>query len=142
MFLRKFVIVIIVALIISFVSFKVISSLHLLLKSGSIENRFFKGLLLIGLSLPIAYCMVFFMYRYGGTIWSFFEWITRPHVEPPDFSCVRCQSVRVIIHERREDNCIRRIFWCKDCGYEWSNIELKTEEPEAHESAPPKADFK
>ena len=57
------------------------------------------ALLIIGVALLI----VIVLYRYGGTIWSFSEWLTRPRIKPPDFSSFRCQSVSVIIHERREE---------------------------------------
>lgn len=58
-------------------------------------------------------------------MWSFFEWSTRPRIEAPDFSGVRCQSVRVIIHERKEEGFLRRYFWSKDCDYELFNIDQR-----------------
>jgi hypothetical protein len=83
------------------------------------------------LAVVVAFLVVCFLYRFDWHIGNFFEWITRPPTKPPDFSCVRCQSVRVIVHERSEEGFLRRRFWCKDCGYEWSNIERKTEEPDS-----------
>lgn len=77
------------------------------------------------LALLCAILAVVVIFRYDRFIWSFFEWMTRPRVKPPDFSCVQCQSLRVIVHEHSEGDCIRRMFWCKDCGYEWLNIELR-----------------
>jgi hypothetical protein len=79
----------------------------------------------IGLFFVVLLVLAIFRYDSDRHIWSFFEWMTRPREKPPAFSCVRCQSVRVIIHERLEQVFLHRHFWCKDCGYEWSNIEPK-----------------
>jgi hypothetical protein len=86
------------------------------------------------LAVVVAFLLVVFIFRFDWQIGNFFEWMTRPPTKLPDFSCVRCQSVRVIVHERREEGFLHRRFWCKDCGYEWSNVE-----PDSTES---KADFK
>lgn len=90
------------------------------------------------IALFFALLVVFVIFRYDRQIGSFFEWITRPRVKPPDFSCVRCQSLRVIIHERTDDNYLRSYFWCKDCGYEWSNVAVDTKETESGEVEPRK----
>lgn len=89
----------------------------------SIRSGLFKQILLVAFILPFTYLIVYIILWHGGSLVSFFEWVTRPRLKPPDFSCVRCQSLRVIIHERLEQGFLHRYFWCKDCGYEWSNIE-------------------
>ncbi|MCJ7663622.1 MAG: hypothetical protein MUO24_05215 [Desulfobacterales bacterium] len=89
----------------------------------SIRVSLFKQLLLVALVLPFTYLVVYLIFWHGEKFLAFFEWITRARLKPPAFSCVRCQSLRVIIHERREEGFLHRYFWCKDCGYEWSNID-------------------
>jgi len=91
----------------------------------SLYNTGWRPFLFLEIALFSAILIVFaiFHYEWGRYSWAFFEWIARPRVKPPDFSCVRCQSIRIIIHERTEDNHLHRHFWCKDCGYEWSNID-------------------
>jgi type IV secretory pathway VirB3-like protein len=89
----------------------------------SIRVNLFKHLLLVALILPFTYLVVYLIFWHGEKFLSLFEWMTRPRLKPPAFSCVRCQSLRVIIHERTEDNHLHRHFWCRDCGYEWSNID-------------------
>jgi len=71
------------------------------------------------------FIVVVFYYDYDRYLWAFFGWIARTRTKPPDFGCVRCKSQRVICHERMEEGFLHRHFWCKDCGYEWSNIEPK-----------------
>ena len=105
----------------------------------TLYNSVYRPFLFLELAILFAFLVVCFIYRYDWQIGALFEWMTRPRVKPPDFSCVRCQSVRVIIHERTEEGFVHRRFWCKDCGYEWSNIEAIPEEPE---STAPKADLK
>lgn len=81
----------------------------------------------------------FFYYEWDRYLWAFFSWIASGlggRVKPPDFSCVRCQSARVITHERTEGNYLYRYFWCKDCGYKWSNIELKKGEEQSAGTPP------
>jgi hypothetical protein len=98
----------------------------------SLYHTPWRPFLFLELALLFVVLLVFviFYYDYDRYIWSFFEWMTRPRTKPPDSSCVRCQSQKVIVHERLEEGFLHRYFWCKDCGYEWSNIELdsKTEE--------------
>lgn len=106
----------------------------------SLYNTGWRPFLFLEMGLFFALILLALIFRYDRHIWSFFEWMTRPRVKPPAFSCVRCQSVRVIIHKRMEANCIRRIFWCKDCGYEWSNIALDTKDTESGEVEPRKND--
>lgn len=89
----------------------------------SIRISLFKQLLLVALVLPFTYLCVYLIFWHGEKFLSLFEWMTRPRLKPPAFSCVRCQSLRVIIHERPEQGFLHRYFWCKDCGYEWSNID-------------------
>jgi type IV secretory pathway VirB3-like protein len=89
----------------------------------SIRVSLFKQLLLVALVLPFTYLCVYLIFWHGEKFLSLFEWMTRPRLKPPAFSCVRCQSLRVIIHERLERGFLHRYFWCKDCGYEWSNID-------------------
>jgi hypothetical protein len=89
----------------------------------SLKSSLFTPLLLVALVLPFTYLIVYIIFWHGGSLVSFFEWMTRPRNKPPVFGCVRCQSQRVIIHERREEGFLHRYFWCKACGYEWSNIE-------------------
>jgi len=73
-----------------------------------------------------SFLIVYIIYLYSESIFSFLgSMMEPPPVKPPDFGCVRCQSQRVIIHERMEEGFLHRYFWCKDCGYEWSNIEPK-----------------
>jgi hypothetical protein len=95
----------------------------------SLYNTGWRPFLFLELALLFALLLVFILFRYDRYIVSFFEWMTRPRVKPPDFSCVRCQSVRVIVHERQEEGFVHRRFWCKDCGYEWSNIASGTQGP-------------
>jgi prepilin-type N-terminal cleavage/methylation domain-containing protein len=78
----------------------------------------------IAILLVAPLILAIFYYHSDRHLWSFFEWLTRPpENKPPAFSCARCQSVRVICHERSDQGFLRRHFWCKDCGYTWSNIE-------------------
>lgn len=72
------------------------------------------------------------LFRYGGVIWDFLDWISTPRRKPPEFGCARCDSQRVIIHERQQEGFLYRYFWCQDCGYHWSNIE-----PRSNSSPPP-----
>jgi hypothetical protein len=95
----------------------------------SLYNTPWRPFLFLELALLVAFLVVVIMFRYDWQIGNFFGWMTRPRTKPPDFSCVRCQSIRVIVHERSEEGFLRRRFWCKDCGYEWSNIEPDSTKP-------------
>jgi len=97
----------------------------------SLYNTPWRPFLFLEIALLVAFLVVVFMFRYDWHIGAFFGWMTRPQIKPPDFSCVRCQSIRVIIHERSKEGSLHRRFWCKDCGYEWSNIEAMPEDPES-----------
>ncbi|HEQ71775.1 MAG TPA: hypothetical protein ENN69_04735 [Spirochaetia bacterium] len=88
----------------------------------SLYNTFWRPFLFLELALFGALFLVFLGFRYDWHIGALLEWMTRPRTKPPEFGCVRCQSQRVICHERTEDGFLHRRFWCKDCGYEWSNI--------------------
>jgi hypothetical protein len=106
----------------------------------SLYNTPWRPFLFLELTLLCAFLVVVFIFRYDWQIGNFFEWMTRPPTKPPDFSCARCQSIRVITHERSsEGGFVHRRFWCKDCGYEWSHTEAI---PDEGDSTEPKTDLK
>jgi hypothetical protein len=84
----------------------------------------------IALLLVVPLILAIFYYHSDRHLWSFLAWLTRPREKLPQFSCARCQSVRVIIHERLDQGFLHRKFWCKDCGYAWSNIEAEQQTKE------------